>query len=427
MVESTHSNQLSMIPARQERSAKAQTRRVLVLANLFPSAVRPLSGVFVKERVRFVGSLPGHEVRVVSPIPRVPPWRFLGHWYDYSQFPREETIDGLPVIRPRHFDLPKLGQFVHTSWMFSSVRRTVGSLRAEFDFDLIDAHFAYPSGVVAAMLGSYFHKPVVITCRGSDILRYPRLPLIRRKICWALKQATQLVAVSNELSSAMQVLGADPDKIEVIPNGVDCDMFRPIEKAEARRMLGLAADYPIVLSVGSLRALKGMHILADAAPLVRRRHPLTQFVIVGGAAPHCDDCKDQIASRIRAHRAERYVRLIGARPHEELPLWYSAADVFVLLSSREGSPNVLMEALACGLPAVTTAVGGMVDTLSDSRLGILIRDRSPSAAAAGICQALEDVRDRQDIRRIIESKSWERTAVAVSAVFDKAICNGVSV
>ena len=401
-------------------AASEQRRRILVLSKLFPSSVRPLGGVFVKERVRYVAQLPSYEVRVVSPIPRVPPFRILGAWYDYRRYSNEEVVDGLYTCYPRYYDLPKFGQYFHSEWMYPSVRRVVERLRPQFDFDLIDAHFAYPSGVVAAKLGRYFRKPVVITCRGSDILQFPKLPLIGRRIRWALRQATRLIAVSNEISEAMQVLGADPEKISVIPNGVDCEKFRPVGKQEARRRLGLPADRPIVLSVGSLRELKGMHLLVDAAPAIRKRFPDVLVLIVGGAAPHCDDYSNVVRCRVEAHGLDDHVRLVGPRPHEELPLWYSAADVFVLLSSREGSPNVLMEALACGTPAVATSVGGIPDVLSQPGLGILLKERSASAAAAGISEALQFAWDRRAIRQYAERESWDAVARRVSAVFDRA-------
>ena len=397
------------------------SRRVLVLSKLFPSSVRPSAGVFVKERVRYVAQLPGYEVRVFSPVPRVPPFGFPGAWSDYARYPDEAVVDGLFTRYPRYYDLPKLGQYVHTRFIYRAVVRALERSRHAFDFDLIDAHFAYPSGVVAVMLGRRYGKPVVITCRGSDILRYPKLPLIGRKVRWALREATRLIAVSSEIAREMQALGADPAKISVIPNGVDCEKFRPIPQRQAREALGLPVDRPIVLSVGALRKLKGMDLLADAAALIRRQHPKAMFVIVGGPAPHCDDYSAVIKGRIETHRLENHVRLAGARPHTELPLWYSAADVFALLSSQEGSPNVLMEALACGVPAVGTPVGGIPDVLSHPGLGVVLGERSAAAVATGIAEALECSWERDAIRRFADSRGWGTTARKVSRVFEEAL------
>src|SRR5690606_29731617 len=128
-----------------------------------------------------------------------------------------------------------------------------------------------------------------------------------------------------------------------------------------------------------------------------------------------------IEQRINHQKLTQTVRLLGSRPHEELHLWYSAADVFVLLSSREGSPNVLMEALACGTPAVAMGVGGIPEVLSEPHLGIVLPERSAAAAAEGLKSALSQSWDRAAIRRTMDAHSWQRTAEAVCAVYERAI------
>ena len=116
-----------------------------------------------------------------------------------------------------------------------------------------------------------------------------------------------------------------------------------------------------------------------------------------------------------------YVLLPGNRPQEELAAWYSASDVLSILSSREGSPNVLMEALACGLPAVATPVGGIPDILNGTDFGILLPSRSAYAAANGLIEMLRRRPDRQQIRTTMLAHNWHETARRVDGVFDQAI------
>ena len=396
-------------------------RRILVLSSPFPSNASPNDGVFVKERVRAVADLPGYEVRVVSPVPYFPPIRWFKRWYRWSQFPREEVFADLRIARPRYFQVPKLGGYVESSLMYRAVRREVDRIRREFDFDLIDAHWAYPNGVVAARLGERYDRPVVMTGRGADLLLCPGLPLVGQRIRAALGSATQCIALSRQIAEAMVAHGADADRVTVVPNGVDCDRFRPLDRDEARRKLGLPPTADIVLSVGDLFENKGFHLLVDAVATLRREHPDVSLVIVGGPPQHGTDYSREIERRVAGHHAESYVRLVGRRPHDELPWWYSAADVFALLSAREGSPNVLMEALACGVPAVATPVGGIPDVLEDSRLGVLLTERSGEAAAAGIAQALLGNWSRQSIRDVLETRSWQATAEQVAQVFENAL------
>jgi glycosyltransferase involved in cell wall biosynthesis len=307
--------------------------------------------------------------------------------------------------------------------MARAARRSLARLPRGFAFDLIDAHFAYPDGVAAAHLARRLGKPFVMTCRGEDILRFPKLPLIGTQIRGALQQAAALVALSGEIAEAMLANGADAGKITVIPNGVDCGKFCMVDRDEARRRLGLPQGRPVVLSVGYRLERKGFHILIDAIPMIRERFPELLVVIVGGPARWGQDYTSVIEGRIRANNVQDHVRLVGPRPPEQLSDWYSAADLFALVTSREGCPNALLEALACGLPAAATAVGGIPEILADAQLGTLLPDRSAAAAARAITAALLQRWDRAAIRRQMMERSWQAVAERVGEVFDCVLAN----
>jgi len=368
-----------------------------------------------------VAELPDCEVRVVSPVPLFPPIRSFKRWYPLSQIPDHEVIDGLEVVRPRYFLLPKLGKYFHPFSMAWVSYRAIVNIQKQFDFELIDSHFVYPDGVAAAQLARRLNKPLVITGRGEDVLRFPGLPVIGPQIRRALGRADALVALSGEIAEAMISNGADPDKVAIIPNGVDCEKFRPSDRDAARRRLGLPHDRPVVLSVGYRLERKGFHILIDAVAKIRERFPNVLVVIVGGQARWGQDYTPVIEQRIEANNASDHVWLAGPQPPQELHDWYSAADLFALLTSREGSPNVVMEAMACGLPVVATAIGGIPQVLGDRKLGLLLRDRSADAAADGIVRALSQNWDRAAIRQAARRNSWQATAKQVRDVFDRAL------
>ncbi len=398
------------------------TRRVVVLAGGgFPSKVQPVHGIFVKERVKFVAQS-GVDTRVVAPTPYFPPIKRFKRWYPWSQIPRHEVIDGLQVSRPRYLLLPKIGGYWHGKLVYGAAKGTMQRLQPEFDFDLIDAHFAYPNGVAAVRLGKRFDKPVVITGRGEDIARFPDLPVIGPQIRQALREATRLIAVSQEIADRMESFGANPDHITVIANGVDTKKFCPMPMIEARQNLDLPSDRRLILACGYRLELKGFHLLVDALPKIREQFPDAMVAIVGGQARWAADFLPTIQERINAHGLEDHVLIAGNRPQDELRYWYSAADVLSINSSREGSPNVLMEALACGLPAVATPVGGIPPLLAeDPVLGHVLPERSAEAAAAGLIKILSETPDRAKIRAHIEQKSWQKTARSVREVFEQAI------
>ena len=413
---------MSVIQNQSSSQSKRPSRRIVVLSGgSFPTRTSPVHGVFVKERMRFVAQT-GTEVRVVSPTPYFPPIKLLKRWYAWSQFPKHELVDGLQVVRPRYLLLPKIGGYWHAGLMYPAACSALKRLQSEFDFELIDAHFAYPSGVAAVQLGKRFDKPVVITGRGSDIIRFPDLPIVGPQIRKALQQATRLIAVSQEIADRMESLGANPERISVIPNGVDTEKFYPLPRNEARQKLDIPVDRKLILAVGYRLELKGFHLLVDALPKIHKCYPDAMIVIVGGQARWAADYLPKITERIKANHLEDHVLVAGSCPQEELRYWYSAADLLSINSSREGSPNVLMEALACGLPAVATPVGGIPNLLSENPIfGRLLPERSSDAAAQGIIETLANSPDRKRIRELIEQRSWLETARSVNAVFEQAI------
>ena len=395
--------------------------RVLVLASTFPSSIQPIHGVFVKERVKAVAALGEFDLRVMSPTPWFPPLKMFKRWYPPSQIPASETVDGLQVTRPRYLLLPKIGGYYHTQLMKWGIGRSVARLREEFPFDLIDAHFVYPDGVVGAMLGELYNVPVVMTARGEDMIRFPELPVIGNAIRWGLKRASQLVGLSEELAQKMIENGADPARVRVISNGVDTAKFRPVPRDEARQRMGLPLDRKIIIGVGYLLERKGFHLAVEALRTVRERHPDAMLVIVGGVSRWGQDYSAEIHEAIRRTGMADHVRLVGARPPEELYLWYSTADLFTILSSREGSPNAPLEALACGIPIVATPIGSIPQLLTNTTLGLMLPERSAEAAARGFCDALAMTWDREAIRAWSVENSWGSVAKQVAATFRDAL------
>lgn len=405
---------------KRPKSSVGSPLRVLVVSSVFPSATHPTYGIFVKERVRAVASLPEVELRVVAPTPFVPPLGSLRKRYVWWEFPAEEVMGGLRILRPRYPMLPKIGGYVSSELMYPTLVRAVDRIRREFEFDLIDAHFAYPSGVVAERLGRRYGVPVVVTGRGEDMLRFPSLPVIGRKVSSMLERGVHCIALSGEIEQAFLCNGADSRRVSRIPNGIDTAAFCLIPREEARRHLGLPCR-PIVLSVGNLQERKGFHLLVDALVEIRQRFPDVLLILIGDDAPYGASHREAILDRIQNGGLVDHVRLVGRRPHGELKYWYSAADVFALLSSREGSPNVLLEALACGTPAVATAVGGIPEEISDSDLGILLPERSASAAAVALSDALGRTWDRHGIYTRMQHRSWSHVAAQVLEVFEQAV------
>jgi len=399
---------------------------VLVLSGVFPSSVDPVHGVFVKERLAAVNRTGRWRLRVVSPQPYVPPIPGLPQrWQITAQVPREEVVEGLPVERPRYFLVPKLGGYFHDGLMYQAIRRRVSQLHREHHFALIDSHFVYPYGVVAVRLARDLGLPVVLTSRGEDILRFPKLWRIGDRIRWAHRHGTQFIALSEELAAAMRANDAPADRVTVISNGVDLQRFRPIPRDQARRELNLDPHAPLILGVGSIQERKGFHLAVEALPAIRARFPQTMLAIVGGVARHGEDFGRQLSLLIQQAGVAEAVRQPGKVLPEDLHRWYSAADVFIMLSSREGSPNVAMEALSCGIPMVATPVGSIPQIMTEPCLGLMLAERTVPEVTRGILAALAQTWDRGVIRAWAERNSWDDVATRVNQVFERALSESV--
>ena len=236
--------------------------KVLVFTALYPNNVWPNHGIFVKERMTALARRNECELRVVAPVPYYP--FDIGWRSGYARVAKEETIDGIRVYHPRYLLIPKIGMTLHGALMCLSVLRAIRRVRRSFSFDLIDAHYVYPDGFAAVLLGRLLRKPVIVTARGSDINVFASFPLIRRLINYTLRKAHHLIAVSEALSKAIAAMGVPQEKISLIPNGVDQRKFTKIGKVEARQTLGLPGDRAIVLSVGSLNPVKRFDLLIRA-------------------------------------------------------------------------------------------------------------------------------------------------------------------
>jgi glycosyltransferase involved in cell wall biosynthesis len=385
--------------------------KVLVYTSLFPNSVQPLSGHFVLERLSHL--LPYVDCSVVAPAPYFPKLKLNARWYQFSQIPSTERLNGLELDHPRFVVLPKIGMVTHGLSMFLGSARTVASRIRRERYDLIDAHYVYPDGFAAMLLGSWLNIPVVVSARGSDINVFPRFRAIRPLIRRVLARADALIAVSQSLKDQMVDLGCSAEKITVIGNGVDSRKFYPRSRSEMRQDLGLSPTRPIFLSVGHLNENKGFHVLIDAVAQLRAARPDVLLLIIGEGV-----YRSHLEQRIRDLNLMGNVQLVGARPNEELVAWYGASDVFCLASETEGSPNVVMEALACGRPVIATHAAASM--LNFPSLGIPV-ERTPHEFRLAMERALAVEWNAGEIAEHVRSRGWDGVARQVMEVFSGVI------
>ena len=392
--------------------------RVLVLTRVYPNAMRPTLGMFVRERTRHVAA--GADVVVVAPVSWFPFNRWL-RGRVHADAPRTEERDGLTVHHPRIFSIPGVGKCLDPAFYALSLLPFLVRLRGRFRFDLIDAHFGYPDGVAAAILGRVFRCPVVVTLRGTTV-DHAKHRLRRGQIVRALRSAARVVAVSDFLRRFAAGLGVSPERLRVIPNAIDAEHFRPEPRDVARRRLGLPEDRLILLTVGGLVEGKGQQRMLEVLPRLIERRPDVLYAMVGDpAVGAADSIRNALQATLRERGLESHARIVGARPHDEIQHWMAAADLFVLPTRREGWCNALMEALACGLPVVTTDVGGNAEIVRDGIDGFLVPFWDPQAFLAAVVAALDRPWKREENAARIRATTWQATADRVLDEF-RACC-----
>lgn len=400
--------------------------KVLLFSTLYPSRSRPRHGVFVETRLRQLLAAYPVTARVVAPVPYFPSARAaFGRYAELARTPRVDRRHGIEVYYPRYPALPKVGMTVAPFLMAAAVYGPLQRmLTRDFDFDLIDAHYFYPDGVAAALLGRRLGKPVVITARGSDLNLFPSFAGPRRLIRWAAHQAAAVITVSEALRRALLALGVDAGLVTVLRNGVDTAFFRPEPQDAARRAIGLTlpADSRLAVSVGHLVPLKGHALAIQACTSIPGLH----LAIIGRG-----ELEAQLKALAHSLGPER-VHFVPEVAQEQLRAFYAAADLLVLASEREGMPNVVLEALACGTPVVATAVGGVPEVIDSDTMGRLVSERTPAALARAITALLASPPQRHEVRARALRLSWSETVTGIYRLFsavlaDQSASTGASV
>ena len=240
----------------------------------------------------------------------------------------------------------------------------------------------------------------------------------------AMRDAHRVFAVSGSLKRHAIDLGVAGERIQVVGNGVDTERFHRVSRASARERLGIPLDAPVLISVGALVERKGFHRVMECLPALRKRFPALRYVVVGGASPEGDWSAELRACATRLG-VQDCVAFLGPVPPDELSGPLSAADVFVLATRNEGWANVFLEAMACGLPVVTTDVGGNAEVVADARLGTLVPFGDAPALEAAIVDALARDWDREALVAHAFANSWDRRVETLAHEY-AAIVAGVS-
>lgn len=387
--------------------------KILTFTSLYPNSENPHFGIFVENRLLQVLKRFPVYADVIAPVPWFPfKNRIFGKYSKFAKIAAKESRSEVAIFHPRYIHVPKYGMLISPFLMAFCLLCTLKfNKKLQNKYDLIDAHYFYPDGVAAVIVGSLLKIPVIITARGSDINEISKFMLPRYLMVLAGKKARKIIAVSEALKNKMQSIGIPDLKISIVRNGVDLKLFNPnyiTNKIQKQNKL----NKKIILSVGNLVKLKGHDIIIGALPY------LTEFeLIIIGHGPEEIELK-KISAK---YNVKERVKFLGSVPQDKLVYYYCLADMLILASSREGFPNVLLEAIACDTPIIATNVGGVPEIIKDKKIGIILHDRSSDSVVKAVRQVISYKREPGKIRDIAEMFSWEKTSEELYRIFKEII------
>jgi len=324
---------------------------------------------------------------------------------------KDYTYDNVEVYFPRCFYIP----ITWSSKIVIDNRLQVVERIIEghhLYFDLIHAHFAWPSGYIGVRLKNKYRKPVVTTIHENGDRFDQEVRMDHPLINTAWSGADALIRVNRK---DVPILKRYNEQVYSIPNGFS-PAFHPIDTAVAREQLGLPGDARVVFTLGNLIKRKGFNYLIDAMECVcSQRDDVICFI--GGAGPEEGNLQGQIDQL----RLGEKVRLLGSVPSDILPLWMNACDLFVLPSLSESFGVVQIEALACGKPVVSARNRGSEEVIISDEYGLLVKSADSKDLGEMILVALDREWGREAILAYAEQFTWKNVAKEIMGMYARVL------
>ena len=392
---------------------------LLVISDRYPHDKDTISSSFVKSQVDCMAKY-FDKIYVISLTPNVPKclsaFSFMNPRWQRDAFASNYRYNNINVYFAKHFTLPfDFSRKRRGDTAFAMVDKIIKNEQIEFSF--IHAHFIYPSGYVGAKLKEKYSRPLIITGHGHDIYDMPfKSPEWMARIKKILDFSDHIITPSKSNYDKLMQIGIPSEKVSVIPNGYDSTIFKRPSVNDARRKLNIPADKRVILSVGNLEIEKGHMYLVEAMEIVsKRRTDIVCFIVGSGGK------KKELIRLINRLEVNNFLKLVGSKPHDEIPMWMNACDVFVLPSLSESFGIVQIEAMACGKPVVATKNGGSEEIVIEDKLGILVEPKDPEGLLQAILVALEVEWDAEYIREYSKQFAWERIAEKIVKVYEEVL------
>ena len=408
---------------------KKSRPKVLMISHLFPSPARanPNSGIFIKNQLKEYRKFT--DIYLFIPVDVTPSMGLILQQPSTNSKIKElyGQLKRTLLIKLNDFNEPVPGKFLkyasippktYSSEISAKIlfKRIQFFLKENKSYKIVHGQTVLPDGLAAIMLGEHLKLPTIITVRGSDVHSIKEGSFLYRTVKSALRSASLITCVSNDLKKRILNFGINEKKIVVIPNGVDLNFVRSNSKKDIRKHFQISKNSLIYLTIGRLSEVKDPFTLVDAFNKFAKKNPRVHLIVVGGGP-----LETKLRRYVKNLGLKACVHLTGYVPHDEIPNYMNACDYFCLSSLREGWPNVLFEAMIFGKPVIATNVGGIPEAVKNENYGILVRPGDAGQMTSAMKKAMETKWDHTRIKAYAEDNSWEKVAIKYNEVYQRLI------
>lgn len=387
--------------------------KIISVSHMFPNRIFPNNGVFVKERLKALSKVV--DTSIIAPLPHFPFIPLIKKYKKLDEIPYEEDFDTVYVYHPKYILFPKYFKFIDGYLYYWSMDSFFSKKITNEDIDILDFHWVYPDAFAGLRWAKKYNKKIIVTIRGNESICYFENSLRKKILVSTLQNVDHIIAVSNDMKKkVVKEYGVNDDKVTVIPNGIQPQQFKVLDKKKARMSCSLENNKKYILSLCRLSKEKGLKYLFEAFAELNKKD--VELVVVGDGP-----LKGELSKMAFDLGIANKVKFVGSVLHEETIFWYNAADIYCLPSLWEGCPNVVIESLACGTPVVSTKVGGIPDLVPKEDYGFLVPSGDSRSLTDALDRALEKKWNRELIAQYGSSNTWDNVASEIVKVFQSVL------
>lgn len=376
--------------------------RLLFISSFFPNKSAPNIATYNRQQLLSLSEI--CEIDAVVPIP----WTLIPR---YKKYICEDVLGKIKLYHPVYYYLPAILRYCYGNTYYWSISSTIKKLSNAKKYDCVFSSWLYPDAWAASLVARKLNLPLVVSVLGSDVNRLKVGDGFIKRSLEVGRRAEKIICVSSALRDRLITLGFDSEKLIYLQNGVDKDIFHPVDKLKIRSEMNFKNDDKIILFVGNLKKEKGLLELVNAfsSLLEQLERNKTLLLIVGSGKFF-----QQLSKVVSDLGILSNVKFMGEKSPEEIAKLMNASDVLCLPSYSEGQPNVVIEALSCHTKVVSTNVGGIPELDTGKNNMELVEPRNIPELERALSLMLSR---NDDIIQWQAFKSWHDNATSLCDVF----------